>query len=107
MQDDRERLAADRARWEKTTLAKSLERLPERRSEFTTISGVQTQRLYEPGADEVAAYQREIGFPGEYPFTRGVHPTMYRGRLWTMRLFAGFGAAEETNERFKYLLSHG
>ena len=63
------------------------------------------ERLY--GPDRPIDFDRDIGFPGEYPYTRGVHPTMYRGRLWTMRMFAGFGSAEETNARFKYLLEHG
>ena len=105
--DDRKRVAEDRVRWEQTTLAKSLERLPERRSEFSTISGLPIERLYGRENAGQRDYARDLGFPGEYPYTRGVHPTMYRGRLWTMRMFAGFGSAEETNARFKYLLSHG
>src|SRR5262245_37031365 len=80
---------------------------PERRDElFSTISGVETEPLY--AADNVDLdYQRDLGYPGEFPFTRGVYPSMYRGRLWTMRQFAGFGTAEETNARFRYLLDHG
>ena len=78
---------------------------PERRSSFTTLSGEPVRPLY--GPDEVGPFEERIGFPGEYPFTRGVYPSMYRGRLWTMRQFAGFGTAEETNERFRYLLEHG
>jgi methylmalonyl-CoA mutase N-terminal domain/subunit len=77
---------------------------PERDALFTTISGEQVEPLYT--ADDLPDPQ-QIGFPGEYPFTRGVYPSMYRGRLWTMRQFAGFGTAEETNERFRYLLDHG
>jgi methylmalonyl-CoA mutase N-terminal domain/subunit len=77
---------------------------PERDALFTTISGEPVEPLYT--ADDLPD-EREIGFPGEYPFTRGVYPSMYRGRLWTMRQFAGFGTAEETNERFRYLLDHG
>jgi methylmalonyl-CoA mutase, N-terminal domain len=77
---------------------------PERDAPFTTLSGVPVQPLYTQ--DDLPAAER-IGFPGEYPFTRGVYPSMYRGRLWTMRQFAGFGTAEETNERFRYLLEHG
>ncbi len=73
---------------------------------FSTISGVENQPLYTPDSVEVD-YERDLGLPGEYPFTRGVYPTMYRGRLWTMRQFAGFGTAEETNGRFRYLLEHG
>jgi methylmalonyl-CoA mutase N-terminal domain/subunit len=81
--------------------------VPERRGEaFTTISGVENEPLYTPGSADVD-YERDLGFPGAYPFTRGVYPSMYRGRLWTMRQFAGFGTAEETNERFRYLLDHG
>ena len=78
---------------------------PERDALFTTISGEPVEPLYSP--DDVGPFEERIGFPGEYPFTRGVYPSMYRGRLWTMRQFAGFGTAEETNERFRYLLDHG
>jgi methylmalonyl-CoA mutase, N-terminal domain len=78
---------------------------PERRDDFTTLSGERIRPLYTP--DDVGPFEERIGFPGEYPFTRGVYPSMYRGRLWTMRQFAGFGTAEETNERFRYLLDHG
>src|SRR3954451_15769762 len=73
---------------------------------FSTISGVENEALYSPGNVDVD-YERDLGYPGVYPFTRGVYPSMYRGRLWTMRQFAGFGTAEETNERFRYLLEHG
>ena len=80
---------------------------PEREGElFTTISGLENEPLYTPDNVEVA-YERELGYPGVYPFTRGVYPSMYRGKLWTMRQFAGFGTAEETNARFRYLLDHG
>ncbi len=79
----------------------------ERQAEFTTLSGVPIQRLYTPADGADLDYGRDLGLPGEYPYTRGVHPTMHRGRLWTMRMFAGFGTAEETNARFKYLLSQG
>jgi methylmalonyl-CoA mutase, N-terminal domain len=80
---------------------------PERRGElFSTISGVENEPLYSPENVEVD-YARDLGWPGGHPFTRGVYPSMYRGRLWTMRQFAGFGTAEETNERFRYLLAHG
>ena len=78
---------------------------PERRAAFTTLSAEPVKPLYTP--EDVGAFEERIGFPGEYPFTRGVYPSMYRGRLWTMRQFAGFGTAEETNERFRYLLDHG
>jgi methylmalonyl-CoA mutase N-terminal domain/subunit len=80
---------------------------PEREGElFTTISGVENEPLYTPETTPID-YERDLGRPGEFPFTRGVYPSMYRGRLWTMRQFAGFGTAEETNERFRYLLEHG
>src|SRR5438876_10231165 len=80
---------------------------PEREGElFSTISGLENDPLYTAEAVEVD-YDRDLGYPGVYPFTRGVYPSMYRGRLWTMRQFAGFGTAEETNERFRYLLDHG
>ena len=78
---------------------------PERDALFSTLSGEPVEPLY--GPDEVGDFAEQIGFPGEFPFTRGVYPSMYRGRLWTMRQFAGFGTAEETNERFRYLLGHG
>jgi methylmalonyl-CoA mutase N-terminal domain/subunit len=81
--------------------------LKERQVEFRTPSGIVLERLYKPENIENFDYERDLGYPGEYPFTRGVQPTMYRGRLWTMRQYAGFGTAEETNERFKYLLEQG
>jgi methylmalonyl-CoA mutase N-terminal domain/subunit len=83
------------------------EAAPERQGElFSTISGLENEPLYTPERVEID-YDRDLGYPGAYPFTRGVYPSMYRGRLWTMRQFAGFGTAEETNERFRYLLEHG
>jgi methylmalonyl-CoA mutase N-terminal domain/subunit len=83
------------------------EAAPERQGElFSTISGLENEPLYTPERVELD-YERDLGYPGAYPFTRGVYPSMYRGRLWTMRQFAGFGTAEETNERFRYLLDHG
>ena len=85
------------------SLRQDLER--ERQQQFTTLSGVPVRPLY--GPEDVGAFEERIGFPGEFPFTRGVYPSMHRGRLWTMRQFAGFGTAEETNERFRYLLDHG
>src|SRR6266542_2357726 len=83
------------------------EAAPERQGElFSTISGLENEPLYSPDNVEIDP-ERDLGYPGVYPFTRGVYPSMYRGRLWTMRQFAGFGTAEETNERFRYLLEHG
>jgi len=85
----------------------SVKGMKERQKEFITTSSVPVDRLYTPEDLKDFDYSKRLGFPGEYPFTRGVQPTMHRGRLWTMRQFAGFGTAEETNARFKYLLSHG
>ncbi len=93
--------------WEEATLRKALERAPERQDQFETHSGIPVERLYTPLDLGEWDYQTKLGFPGEYPFTRGVQPTMYRGRLWTMRQYAGFGTAEETNRRFRYLLEQG
>ena len=94
-------------RWEKETLQASLDRTPERQSQFMTTSSELVNRLYTPADLGSQNYDENIGYPGQYPFTRGVHPSMYRSRQWTMRMFAGFGAAEETNQRFKYLLEQG
>jgi len=96
-----------KARWTEGALQRTLDRRGERYDEFITISGAPVQRLYTPLDVADLDYERDLGFPGEYPFTRGVHPTMHRGRPWTMRMFAGFGSAEETNQRFKYLLEQG
>lgn len=79
----------------------------ESENDFTTVSGKKIKALYTPQDIPDFDYKKELSFPGEYPFTRGIHPTMYRGRLWTMRQFSGFGTAEDTNRRYKYLLSHG
>ena len=100
-------LEAERARWERETLAPALARHPERLERFITTSGQEVGRLYTALDNASIDYDRDIGFPGEYPYTRGIHATMHRGRLWTMRMFAGFGSARETNARFKYLLSQG
>ncbi len=100
-------LAAEVERWEKTTLKDVLDKKPERMEEFITTSSVPINNLYTPVDLPDFDYVDELGFPGEYPYTRGIHATMYRGRLWTMRMFAGFGTAEETNARFKYLLEQG
>ena len=93
-------------RWEKEILLKSLEKLPEK-DEFSTSSNIPVSRVYTPLDVANFDYQRDLGFPGEYPLIRGVYPTMYRARLWTMRQYAGFGTAEQTNQRFKYLLGQG
>jgi methylmalonyl-CoA mutase N-terminal domain/subunit len=100
-------LREEAERWEETSLQKTLARFPERRSQFITASSEPINRLYTPLDVADLDYARDLGLPGEYPFTRGVHPTMHRGKLWTMRMFAGFGSAEETNARFKYLLDQG
>src|SRR5438067_1818212 len=76
-------------------------------ADFTTISGAANKPLYGPQDLGSVDVDRDLGLPGQFPYTRGIHSTMYRGRMWTMRQFAGFGTAEETNQRFKYLLSHG
>ncbi len=98
----------EKARWESSTLKKSLDRFAERQSSFETSSGIPIERLYGPEDPQVdATYPDTLGFPGEYPFTRGVQPTMYRGRFWTMRQYAGFATAEESNLRYKLLLERG
>ncbi len=93
--------------WEETDVHQAQARIPERKSPFTTMSGAPIDRLYTPADVAGLNYDRDLGLPGRYPFTRGVHPTGYRGKLWTMRMFAGFGSAEETNARFRYLLEQG
>src|SRR5713101_3355678 len=93
--------------WEQNTLRPTLEKSPERLAEFTTISAHPIRRLYTPADLPDWNPDRDLGFPGEPPYTRGIHSTMHRGRLWTMRQFAGFGTAEDTNERFRYLLAQG
>ncbi|HTS13500.1 MAG TPA: methylmalonyl-CoA mutase family protein [Candidatus Limnocylindrales bacterium] len=97
---------AERA-WEEKTLKPTLEKSPERAPEFTTVSSYPIRRLYTPADLEGWDPERDLGYPGQPPYTRGIHSTMYRGRLWTMRQFAGFGTAEDTNRRFRYLLSQG
>jgi methylmalonyl-CoA mutase N-terminal domain/subunit len=96
-----------RERWEQTTLPKWTKHYKERKEEFHNTSEMIIKRLYTPDDVKTLDYMRDLGFPGEYPFVRGVHATMYRGRLWTMRQFSGFGTAEQTNKRFKYLLKEG
>lgn len=94
-------------RWEKETVEKTISRFPERKEKFTTGSNAEVKRLYTPVDIKDFDYEEDLGYPGEYPYTRGVQPTMYRGRLWTMRQYAGFATAEESNERYKYLLEQG
>ena len=94
-------------RWEREVLAPALAKSPERPGPFTTISGRPIDRLYTPDDLQNFDYQRDLNSPGEYPYTRGIHPSGYRGKLWTMRQFAGFGTPEETNERYKTLLGAG
>ena len=94
-------------KWEEISLQKTLSSMPERQNSFITTSSEPINRLYTPLDVEDLDYQNDLGLPGEYPYTRGVHPTLHRGKLWTMRMFAGFGTAEETNARFKYLLDQG
>lgn len=113
MTDPNDTLSAAYEHWQEHTLQPSLERMPERDALFTTISGAPIKRLY-TGLDQGSSVEErtrhaleEVGLPGEYPYTRGVHPTGYRGKAWTMRMFAGFGSAEETNARFRYLLEQG
>jgi methylmalonyl-CoA mutase N-terminal domain/subunit len=96
-----------RERWERKVLADARARAPERRARFASTSGEEIERLYGPDHLEGFDYLRDAGFPGEYPFTRGVQPTMYRSRFWTMRQYAGFGDARESNARYRYLLDHG
>ena len=96
-----------RTDWEKNCYSKTIKDHPERKSKFENLSGTEIKSIYTPEDIANLDYNSDGGFPGVYPFLRGVHSTMYRGRLWTMRQFAGFGSAEETNERYKYLLEHG
>ena len=105
-EEKRENILNEKRRWEETTVKKVTDRFPERRETFETLSGVPLERVYTP-ADVTLDCLDDLGFPGEYPFTRGVQPTMYRGRFWTMRQYAGYATAEESNARYKYLLDQG
>jgi len=102
-----EHLEQELKRWDEETLKETLARFPERRDEFITTSSEPINRVYTPFDVKNSHYKEDLGMPGEYPYTRGVHATLHRSRLWTMRMFAGFGTAEETNQRFKYLLEQG
>jgi methylmalonyl-CoA mutase N-terminal domain/subunit len=102
-----EKVKAGKEKWEQGTVQKTLSKAPERRKTFTSISNIPVERLYTPLDVANLDYGNDLGFPGEFPFTRGVQPTMYRGRFWTMRQYAGFGSARESNERYRYLLQQG
>jgi methylmalonyl-CoA mutase, N-terminal domain len=106
MSDTRDVAKAAQA-WEEKVVQKTLNRSPERKKQFDTTSGIPIKRLYTPADTATLDYQQQLDFPGQYPFTRGVQPTMYRGRFWTMRQYAGFGTAEESNKRYRYLLEQG
>ncbi|OQA95122.1 MAG: Methylmalonyl-CoA mutase [Chloroflexi bacterium ADurb.Bin222] len=106
MTAEKEKLQAERQRWREVTYQKVLKRFPERRPQFTTPSGIPVEPVLTP-LDVSEDYLATLGFPGEYPFTRGIQPTMYRGRFWTMRQYAGFATAEESNARYRYLLEQG
>jgi methylmalonyl-CoA mutase N-terminal domain/subunit len=97
----------ERERWEKDTYGPFVKKSPERKVRYESLSGIPIEPLYTPEDRAGRAYETEVGYPGEFPYTRGVYPSMYRGKLWTMRMFAGFGRPEDTNERFKYLLQEG
>jgi len=99
-------IAEKKQGWQKGTVDKNIAKAPERQKEFRTTSNIELERCFTPGFD-YPGYEEQLGFPGDYPFARGVQPTMYRGRFWTMRQYAGFGTAKESNERYKYLLSAG
>ena len=104
-------LSSEYERWKSETLARSVAKLPEQPERTVTVSGASVESVYVPESalaeDACKAYLEKSGFPGEYPFTRGVQPTMYRSRFWTMRQYAGFATAEETNERYRFLLANG
>ncbi|HOS53992.1 MAG TPA: methylmalonyl-CoA mutase family protein, partial [Anaerolineaceae bacterium] len=97
-------LESEKKRWDEEVVKPVVEKFKERKDEFTTPSGIPIPRAAIPGS---ADYMEQLGFPGEYPFTRGVQPTMYRSRFWTMRQYAGFASAEESNRRYRYLLEQG
>ncbi|HTR63178.1 MAG TPA: methylmalonyl-CoA mutase family protein [Candidatus Binataceae bacterium] len=106
MADD-DRTTGARKSWEERKLGPALKRGAERKKQFTTTSGIEIARVYDQNDLNGFDYNRDLGYPGDYPFTRGVQPTMYRGRLWTMRQYAGFGTAEESNKRYRYLFDQG
>ena len=106
MENRKEKLETGFKNWEENKVNKSLAKFPERKNQFTFDTGEEVKRLYTP-LDVNVDYDNDLGYPGQYPFTRGVQPTMYRGKLWTMRMYAGFATAEESNQRYKYLIDQG
>src|SRR5208282_3112479 len=106
-ENSRRRPSSGEQRWQEQTLKPTLVKSPERQEVFTTLSGVPINRLYTPADLSEFDYSRDLGDPGEYPYTRGIHPTMYRGKIWTMRQFSGFGSPKDTNQRLHYLLKQG
>ncbi|MCK5915396.1 MAG: methylmalonyl-CoA mutase, partial [Deltaproteobacteria bacterium] len=104
--ENKARLAERQEQWQ-GMVDKALARFPERKENFSTTSGIEMKRLFTPADVDAVDYNDDVGFPGEFPFTRGVQPTMYRARFWTMRQYAGFGSARQTNERYRYLLGQG
>ncbi len=100
-------LSEGKREWQETTLASTLKRFPERQESFETTSGLTVDAVYTPEDIKDSKYDISLDYPGEYPFTRGIQPTMYRGRIWTMRQYAGYGTAEESNRRYRYLLEQG
>src|SRR5512132_3159761 len=94
-------------RWQRETLDPALEKHPESKKRFESVSLEEVDRLYTPADNAELDFSRDVSFPGEFPYTRGIHPTGYRGKVWTMRQFAGFSTPEQTNARFRYLLEHG
>ena len=98
---------AEVERWERETLEPTIKKNPETKKRFESVSLEEVNRLYTPADIADQDFSKDISFPGEFPYTRGIHPTGYRGKVWTMRQFAGFSTPEETNARFKYLLEQG
>lgn len=107
LDDLKEKVQKAYKNWEESNYKKTISKFPERQTEFSTQSFTKVDPLYIPQFSDLENYNEKLGYPGQYPFTRGVQPTMYRGRLWTMRQYAGFGTAKESNERYRYLLSQG
>lgn len=102
-----EKLKREMVEWEERIVPEALKRYPERMEKFTTLSGIEVRRVYTPLDLVEYDYMSKLGLPGCYPYTRGIHPTMYRGRIWTMRMFSGYGTPEDTNKRLKFLIEHG